>query len=57
MFNEWYKPDSYLEFPKGGSQAIVQALVRYLLPPSLSFSLCQYSGSSSRRELTLYYKR
>ena len=28
MFNEWYKPASCLEFPRGGSQAIVQALVR-----------------------------
>ena len=28
MFNEWYKPDACLEFPRGGSQAIVQALIR-----------------------------
>lgn len=28
MFNEWYRPDSSLEFPKGGSQAMVNALVR-----------------------------
>lgn len=28
MFNEWYKPDASLEFPVGGSQAMVQALVR-----------------------------
>ncbi|BDA51137.1 Prolycopene isomerase, chloroplastic [Coccomyxa sp. Obi] len=28
MFNEWYRPDACLEFPRGGSQAIVQALVR-----------------------------
>ena len=28
MFNEWYKPDACLEFPRGGSQAIVNALVR-----------------------------
>ena len=28
MFNEWYKPGSCLEFPRGGSQAIVGALVR-----------------------------
>ena len=28
MFNEWYRPDCCLEFPRGGSQAIVQALVR-----------------------------
>ena len=31
MFNEWYRPDCCLEFPRGGSQAIVQALVRYWL--------------------------
>ena len=29
MFNEWYRPDCCLEFPRGGSQAIVQALVRF----------------------------
>ncbi len=28
MFNEWYQPNACLEFPRGGSQAIVQALVR-----------------------------
>lgn len=28
-FNEWYKPNSRLEFPRGGSQAMVQALVRW----------------------------
>ena len=28
MFNEWYKPRAVLEFPKGGSQAIVDALAR-----------------------------
>lgn len=28
MFNEWYKPRSVLEFPLGGSQALVKALVR-----------------------------
>jgi len=28
MFNEWYREDCCLEFPKGGSQAIVQALIR-----------------------------
>jgi hypothetical protein len=28
MFNEWYSPNCCLEFPKGGSQAIVQALIR-----------------------------
>eukprot|EP01023_Acetabularia_acetabulum_P064585 TRINITY_DN8388_c0_g1_i2.p1 TRINITY_DN8388_c0_g1~~TRINITY_DN8388_c0_g1_i2.p1 ORF type:complete len:558 (+),score=98.33 TRINITY_DN8388_c0_g1_i2:101-1774(+) len=30
MFNEWYKPNATLEFPKGGSQAMVNALVRGL---------------------------
>ena len=33
MFNEWYKPDACLEFPRGGSQAIVNALVRCAGPP------------------------
>jgi hypothetical protein len=28
MFNEWYRPDCMLEFPIGGSQAMVGALVR-----------------------------
>ncbi|KAK9814184.1 hypothetical protein WJX72_001911 [[Myrmecia] bisecta] len=28
MFNEWYKPDAVLEFPVGGSQGMVAALVR-----------------------------
>jgi len=30
MFNEWYKPDSFLEFPRGGSQGMVDGLVRGL---------------------------
>ncbi|GIL52581.1 hypothetical protein Vafri_8402 [Volvox africanus] len=30
MFNEWYRPDCYLEFPRGGSQALVQGLVEGL---------------------------
>ncbi|KAL4428146.1 hypothetical protein ABPG75_002235 [Micractinium tetrahymenae] len=28
MFSQWYSPDCYLEFPRGGSQAMVDALVR-----------------------------
>jgi hypothetical protein len=28
MFNEWYKPNACLEFPVGGSQALVAALIR-----------------------------
>jgi phytoene dehydrogenase-like protein len=28
MFSEWYRPDAALEFPRGGSQALVDALVR-----------------------------
>ena len=28
MFNEWYKPNSCLDFPVGGSKAMVDALVR-----------------------------
>jgi len=28
MFNEWYRPNSSLDFPRGGSQAMVNALVR-----------------------------
>ena len=31
MFNEWYRPGSALEFPRGGSQAMVNALVRSVL--------------------------
>ncbi len=31
MFAEWYKPNSCLEFPRGGSQAMVNALVRSVL--------------------------
>eukprot|EP00238_Polyblepharides_amylifera_P011578 CAMPEP_0196581954 /NCGR_PEP_ID=MMETSP1081-20130531/36644_1 /TAXON_ID=36882 /ORGANISM="Pyramimonas amylifera, Strain CCMP720" /LENGTH=517 /DNA_ID=CAMNT_0041902375 /DNA_START=202 /DNA_END=1755 /DNA_ORIENTATION=+ len=30
MFDDWYRPNSKLEFPIGGSQAIVNALVRGL---------------------------
>lgn len=30
MFDDWYRPGSRLEFPKGGSGAIVEALVRGL---------------------------
>ena len=28
MLNDWYKPDVILDFPKGGSGAIIEALVR-----------------------------
>lgn len=28
MFNEWYRPNCCLEFPKGGGEAMVDALVR-----------------------------
>lgn len=28
MFNEWYKEDCFLEFPRGGSQAMVDALIK-----------------------------
>jgi hypothetical protein len=28
MFNEWYRPGACLEFPRGGSQSMVNALVR-----------------------------
>jgi hypothetical protein len=28
MFNEWYRPDCMLDWPVGGSQAMVQALIR-----------------------------
>ena len=43
MFNEWYKPDCCLEFPKGGSQAMVNALVRSpsLTPSPSDHSLCR----------------
>ena len=40
MFQEWFKPGASLEFPKGGSQAMVQALVRHARachPPPLKF--------------------
>ncbi|GMH42356.1 hypothetical protein BSKO_10275 [Bryopsis sp. KO-2023] len=30
MFNEWYRPDCCLEFPKGGGEAMVDGLVRGL---------------------------
>ena len=27
LFNEWFQPNSYLEYPKGGSESIVKALI------------------------------
>ena len=30
LFDEWFKPESYLEYPKGGSESIVNALVNAL---------------------------
>ena len=27
LFDDWFKPDAYLEYPKGGSESIVNALV------------------------------
>jgi len=30
LFNEWFEPESYLEYPKGGSESIVKALVNAL---------------------------
>ena len=28
LFGEWFQPDSYLEYPKGGSETIVNALIK-----------------------------
>ena len=28
LFDEWFKPQSYLEYPKGGSEGIVKALIK-----------------------------
>ena len=47
MFNEWYKPDACLEFPRGGSQAIVNALVRCAGPPCTH--PCSAAGSLSAK--------
>ena len=30
LFDEWFLPESYLEYPKGGSESIVNALVNAL---------------------------
>jgi len=30
LFDEWFKPESYLEYPKGGSETIVKALINGL---------------------------
>ena len=30
LFDEWFEPESYLEYPKGGSESIVEALVNAL---------------------------
>mgnify|MGYP001496855363 CR=1 FL=1 len=30
LFDEWFKPESYLEYPKGGSETIVNALINAL---------------------------
>ncbi len=30
LFNEWFEPNSYLEYPKGGSETIVKALINGL---------------------------
>ena len=30
LFDEWFKPESYLEYPKGGSESIVRALINGL---------------------------
>ena len=27
LFDEWFQPNSYLEYPKGGSESIVKALI------------------------------
>lgn len=39
MFSEWYKPNAKLEFPKGGSQGIINALCRSACPCSLVSNL------------------
>ena len=39
MFAEWYKPNSCLEFPRGGSQAMVNALVRSVLQAARCITL------------------
>ena len=30
LFNEWFEPNSYLEYPKGGSESIVKGLINGL---------------------------
>jgi len=30
LFNEWFEPNSYLEYPRGGSESIVKALINGL---------------------------
>ena len=30
LFDEWFEPESFLEYPKGGSESIVKALVNAL---------------------------
>ena len=38
MFAEWYRPKAKLEFPRGGSQSIISALVRHVGLSSLFHS-------------------
>ena len=51
MFNEWYKPDACLEFPRGGSQAIVNALVRCAGPACTHLCNVPCSLSAKGRHL------
>ena len=46
MFNEWYQPNCQLDFPRGGSQAIIKALVRSGLWTSWC-DLCSYKLSAA----------
>lgn len=54
MFNEWYRPNCCLEFPRGGSQAIVQALVRYYLPFSSSLNAQSRMRHPAREQLSTH---
>lgn len=56
MFNEWYKPDACLEFPRGGSQAIVNALVRCAGPPCTHPCNVPCSLSAKGRHLSLFVR-
>ena len=47
LFGQWFEPDACLDFPKGGSKAVVMALLRGLAPMAVNCACAAASSSAA----------